>query len=97
MKSVSELDIEVIQSGDSIHLFDRKDNLKPIACSKKVEGLPLLIIEDEVEKLADEWGEDCFAGPREYSAFIDGYNSSQKAHPYSEEDLRKAMNFTYWF
>lgn len=81
------------------HLIDYIGNI--IASTKPLEGLPLLVIEDEVEKLIDEeliktgheskrvrsliYGEE-----RELAKTL--YYKAKETYKFTEEDLRKAID-----
>lgn len=70
-----------------------------IASKEKIVDIPLLVIEDEVERLADrssEMQEGTYTPPHKITychGFIDGYKNHQKTHPFTEDELRKA----FWF
>lgn len=64
-----------------------------IASTKQLEGLPLLVIEDEVEKLAEAQFDDILL----QRGFKTGYKTSQKSHPYSEEDMARAIEMARVF
>ena len=65
-----------------------------IASTKPLEGVPLLVIEDEVQKMADErFPEDGVHDNRMWQAvgFVKGYNKAKETYKFTEEDLRKAL------
>jgi hypothetical protein len=58
-----------------------------IASTKPLEGLPLLVIEDEIiGKPLDDYIRSK-ASQDKCIGFIEGYKTSQKSHPYSEMDM----------
>lgn len=64
-----------------------------IASTKPLEGLPLLVIEDEVEELAEKQSEELMMPNNvefEYG-FRLGYNKAKETYRFTEEDLRKAL------
>lgn len=83
------------------HYVSYRDDKKLIATiNTKIEGVPVIVVEDEVEKLANkefhEWRADKIVVPVNHRnpfvlGFIKGYKASEQTHPYSEEDLRKAF------
>jgi hypothetical protein len=60
-----------------------------------LEGVDLLPLEDEVEKLANEYIKGYEQHPPLYTkmGFIKGYNKAKEKYKYTEEDLRKAMKY----
>lgn len=115
MKKASELGLEVIQHLDYTLLVDRNHKAngefgfdletpkKIIASTRKLVNIPLLVIEDEVDKLArqeipinvvevsDTLKLD--ASVMDRRGFVLGYKAHQKTHPFTEEDL---LGFTDW-
>jgi hypothetical protein len=73
-----------------------------IASTKPLEGLPLLVIEDEVENLANQAEieeykdndpyDQFYAGGDFYEGFKQGYNKSKETYKFTEEDMRKAIS-----
>lgn len=112
MKKASELGLFITESKGAVFLTRKKlliledpegaviDLEDFVASSEKMGSFPLLVIEDEAERLAEskypQWFTDYEEGGRK-RAFANGYKAHQKAHPYSESDLRKAMNFAFDF
>lgn len=71
-----------------------------IASTVQLQGLPLLVIEDEINKIAKECvDQDILAGESDdyfngkYSGFKKGYNKAKETYKFTEEDLRKAMEY----
>jgi hypothetical protein len=93
---------EASQEGDWIYWNKRpvraidttysKDTKYIIASTKPLQKLPLLVIEDEVEKIAKEYTEKRNYLTEEEQGFIDGYNHAKSTYKFTEEDLRKAYD-----
>ena len=77
-----------------------------IASTKQLQGLPLLVIEDEAKEFSLDVYRDYPNNPkdkiewkfnhdknahRKRKAFIKGYNKAKETYKFTEEDLRKAM------
>lgn len=81
----------------------RKGYRSIIASTKPLEGLPLLVIEDEVENLANQAEieeykdndpyDQFYAGGDFYDGFKQGYNKARQTYKFTEEDMVEfAMN-----
>lgn len=88
--------LRVWRWNDDCSLLGRK---KVISSTKPLEGLPLLVIEEEVHELSKEYlkdttyekeSDDQFIG--RYSGFMSGYNKAKETYKFTEEDLRKAID-----
>lgn len=73
-------------------------NFKIIGSTFLLEGVPLIILEEEVQNLAIDYlylqlKEDKFTDLNivKYKAFIQGYNQFKSKYKYTEEDLIKAI------
>lgn len=88
--------------------FDDHWKHKLIASTRHLDGLPLLVIEGEVEELAFEVYRDYPNNPKDkiewhYNhdknaygkrrAFVKGFNKAKEAYKFTEEDLEKAIMF----
>jgi len=108
MKSIKELGLELVEVGDNTYLvkgdtrgvvvFDLKHvkemKWEVIASVKPVEGLPLLVIEDEVgiawEGVANEYKhKNNGVNPH---AFAIGYKKAKETHKYTKEHLTAIRN-----
>lgn len=73
------------------------NEFKIISSTKPLEGLPLLVIEDDVEKLAEhssEVQEATYTSQHKTTykhGFIDGFNKAKETYKFTEEDLRNAI------
>ena len=78
---------------------DSKAKSVIIASTKPLQGLPLLVIEDEVEKMAKEYTEKRNYLTEEEQGFVDGYNHAKSTYKFTEEDLMKCLKVVYddWF
>ena len=73
-------------------LIDYKGNI--ITSIKPLEGLPLLVIEDDVEEIAWDYTEGNTKSkwaPIVRNAVVYGYNKAKETYKFTEEDLRKAF------
>ena len=109
MKKISELGLELIELEGELLLVDEHSKgeymftqnlggitreFKIIASTKPLKGLPLLVIEDEVKKLADIYGDRLTDNPVEVEdAFIAGYNKARQTYKFTELDLRFALDY----
>ena len=106
MKNVKELGLELVEVGDNTYLvkedtmgvvvFDL-ENMKEmklgiIASLKPVEGLPLLVIEDEVEILAQKYAKSRVDVSTAWGSYADGYKKAKETYKYTEDDLRKLIS-----
>lgn len=106
MKKASELGLFVTESKGAVFLTRKKlliledpegvviDLEDFVASSEKMGSFPLLVIEDEVEKLSESAnGYALFGKPlgEKYLAFNEGfksgYNKRSETHKYTEEDI----------
>ena len=72
--------------------FDDHWKHKIIASTKPLEGLPLLVIEDEVENVFYQDNIlDKEVAQHFFSLFKEGYNKAKETFKFTEEDLRKAI------
>lgn len=119
LKNIKELGLELVEVGDNTYLikgsmegfevFDLKHLIKEvqwevIASVKPVEGLPLLVIDDEMEMSAEKYSTrfQLYGGEtnkvlKEASilSYLKGYNKSKETYKFTEEDLKKAITASW--
>lgn len=63
-----------------------------IASTKPLEGLPLLVIEDELKDLAEKrfTGSDDITNYNLRFGFVEGYKKAKETYKFTEDDLRRA-------
>lgn len=92
MKKASELGLELIELEDQVLLVDRNIAIKHIASTKPLEGLPLLVIEDELSEheifmvKSGVLRDDIINWKK-------GYNKAKEVYKFTEKDLRKAYMY----
>lgn len=82
------------------YLTDLSECIKIIASTKPLEGLPLLVIEDEVDRLAYDYCDNKV--PKDVTrslhySFKQGYLKAKETFKFTEEDLRKAIDMARKF
>lgn len=93
MKNIKELGLELIELEDQVLLVDRKLGIKHIASTKPLEGIPLLVIEDEAE--SEYYKTHAKAGFGDYDdfpTFKEGYDKAKETYKFTEGNLLVIRN-----